>query len=938
MTDQAVAIVGMAGKFPGADTVDDFWANLKDGVSSIRSFSRSEVLAAGTSESVAADPSFVASGGDLDGAELFDAAFFRMTPREAELTDPQHRLFLTCAYQALLDAGNPPGASGRQVGVFASGSYNTYLLANILRNKEFSEAALSHPVIIGNDKDFLASRVSYKLNLTGPSITVQTACSSSLASVHLACASLQRAETDVAIAGGVSITIPQKSGYVYQEGGVFSSDGACRPFDKKADGMVKGNGCGVVVLKRLSDAVKDRDRIYAVIRGVATSNDGSTKIGFAAPGPDGQRRAIKSALVASGIPSSRIGYVEAHGTGTALGDPVELRALAKAYKEAGGPQLNCELGSVKANVGHLDAAAGVVGLIKTALILYHQIVPQQINFDEPNPHLALDKTPFVISTKTRPTDLPLTAAAVSSFGLGGTNTHCVLEAFSADQREKRREVPYAYPFVFSAQSPAALTEAARRLLGYVALHQPDLVDLSYTLLTGRDSLEHRHAFLACNLKEVEAALAEFLSEGQSNIGSSSHSLRASIADLSGEFDFSSARKISLPAHPLFEEPFWIEPDKKLGPSSHASADGEIRRAGGDADGGEIVDRVIGIFERHLGISHISPDQSYYRLGGDSLLAVQIVSELRDSLQTDIRLDEFLSLLTARAIANRIARQGDHGGSRDQTEIQWIRKGGGNPLFLMPPGGGTTFCYAQLASGDSIPHAPPIAALSFPQHLAGNVRSVRDLAAHYIQQIRKMQPQGPYRLGGYSFGGVVAFEMAVQMQRKGEKVESLLLFDSFTPDAHVGAPNTEPDIAAMLPDLLQDIGLSMNIDLARGREISTVEDVVLCMKRPGWSDSTVQEYRRLVEIWRHNLEALSGYYPDSQFIGDVNLIRAEEGPTPAIARSLREGSDSPETWGNHITGRLTIFNAPGNHFTMFGARDNIAALRTICNSIFGRSSV
>ncbi|WP_369217788.1 polyketide synthase, partial [Streptomyces flavofungini] len=383
---EAVAIVGMAGRFPGAATTDELWHNLLDGVESVRRFTDEEMTEAGVTPEQIASPARVPRGADLADADLFDADFFGVTQRDARLMDPQHRVFLTCAWQAMEDAGLTARHAGGPVGVFAATSMSTYLLANVLRSAEYADAALTYPVLLGNDKDFLATRVSYKLDLSGPSMSVQTACSSSLTAVHLACRALARGEVRAALAGGVSITFPQTTGYAYQEGGILSRDGQCRVFDARSAGTVKGNGCGVVVLKRLTDALHDGDRVYAVIRGSAVNNDGSDKIGFTAPGPTGQQAVIRAALDASGVPAAHIGYVETHGTGTPMGDPLELQALSDAHREAGGPAPRCRIGSLKANVGHLDAAAGVTGLIKAALTLFHQRVPRQINYEEPNPH------------------------------------------------------------------------------------------------------------------------------------------------------------------------------------------------------------------------------------------------------------------------------------------------------------------------------------------------------------------------------------------------------------------------------------------------------------------------------------------------------------------------------------------------------------------------
>jgi acyl transferase domain-containing protein len=431
------AIVGMAGRFPGAPGIDALWSMLASGTEAVRRFSDDELRAAGVPESRIGDPDHLPYGADLPGIEDFDAEFFGITPAEARLIDPQHRIFLECVWAALEDAGAPPSVHGGRTGVFASASLSSYLLHNVLRSADHRDAAFTYPVLLGNDKDFLATRVSYALNLRGPSVAVQSACSSSLVAVDQACAALRSGRCDVAVAGGVSVFTPQTVGYRYQAGGTFSRDGHCRPFDAAASGMVRGSGCGVVVLKRLDDALADRDHVYAVVAGTAVNNDGSAKAGYSAPGAAGQDEVVRMCLENSGVPASQVGYVEAHGTGTYLGDPIEIAALQQAYEGSGDPPGECALGSIKANIGHLDAAAGVAGLIKTTLVLHHQTVPPQANFSEPNPELRLAETPFVVHTREVKPSRRIEAAAVTSLGIGGTNAHCVLERAPAPHRPVR---------------------------------------------------------------------------------------------------------------------------------------------------------------------------------------------------------------------------------------------------------------------------------------------------------------------------------------------------------------------------------------------------------------------------------------------------------------------------------------------------------------------
>ncbi len=368
-----IAVIGMACHFPGAKDVDSFWHNLQNGVESISFFTDEELVAAGINPTVLNDPSYVKSGGVLKDIELFDAAFFGFTPQEAEITDPQHRLFLECVWEALENAGYNSEIYPGQIGLFAGVALSSYLLTNIFSNfyahRDLLKPAETFKIFIGNDKDHLPTQISYKLNLRGPSVNVQTTCSTSLVAVHFACQSLLSGESDIALAGGVSITVPQITGYYYEQGGIVSPDGHCRAFDANAGGTVFGNGLGVVVLKRLEDAISDRDYIHAVIKGSAINNDGSLKVGYTAPSIDGQTAVISEAMALAGVDPETISYVETHGTGTSLGDPIEIAALTQAFGSSTDKKNFCAIGSVKTNVGHLNTAAGVTGLIKTVQAL-----------------------------------------------------------------------------------------------------------------------------------------------------------------------------------------------------------------------------------------------------------------------------------------------------------------------------------------------------------------------------------------------------------------------------------------------------------------------------------------------------------------------------------------------------------------------------------------
>lgn len=506
MPTNAIAVVGMALRVPGARTPEGFWQNLRNGVESIRTFTDDELLADGATPEEIAHPTYVRALGALDEVEDFDAAFFGFAPREAQMLDPQHRLFLECAWEALEHAGHPSDATGAITGVYAGVGESSYLLHNLLANEGLVERIGTFQTSLGNDKDFMPTRVSYKLNLRGPSVSVQTGCSTSLVAVHMACQSLLGGECDVALAGGATVTASQKRGYEYEEGGVLSPDGHCRAFDASAEGAVPGSGAGVVVLKRLADAVKDGDVIHAVIRGSAINNDGARKVGFTAPSVEGQADVIAEALGVAEVDTSTVSYVEAHGTGTLLGDPIEVAALKSAFSDADAAH-RCALGSVKANIGHLDTAAGVVGMIKTVLALKARELPPSLHFSTPNPQLGLEDGPFYVNAALAPWHGDVLRAGVSSFGIGGTNAHVVLEEAPARAATVSGRRLHVLPL--SAATDTALNTTAFELAAHLRANPEECLDaVAYTLQRGRWTLPYRRFVVSQSLEEAVEALTK----------------------------------------------------------------------------------------------------------------------------------------------------------------------------------------------------------------------------------------------------------------------------------------------------------------------------------------------------------------------------------------------------------------------------------------------
>jgi amino acid adenylation domain-containing protein len=508
----SIAVIGKSGRFPKAENLNQFWRNLCDGKEAISFFTDEELLSSGVDPDLLRRPNYVKAMGIVEDADLFDARFFGFTPREAQLIDPQQRIFLECAWEALEDAGYATDEPGL-VGVYASTTMSTYM-RNLLSNSEILGSSDIMQLVSGNDKDYVATRVSYKFNLRGPSVCVQSACSSSLVGIHMACRSLLTYECDIALAGGVSIGVPLKQGYLYEEGGITSPDGHCRAFDARANGTIIGYGCGVVVLKRLFEAIKDGDSIQAIIRGSAVNNDGSSKVGYTAPSVDAQADVIRSALAVARVPSETVTYVEAHGTGTVLGDPIELTALSKAFRSGSGRKDRCAIGSIKSSIGHLDAAAGVAGLIKTVLTLEHKTLVPSLNFETPNPKADFDGSPFYVNTHTTewPTNGTPRRAGVTSLGIGGTNVHVILE--EAPELEKKISDRKHHLLLMSAKSQTALESMSAKISDHLQSH-PDLQlsDVTYSLQVGRKAFPYRRAVVCGTLAEAIEGLKHPNGEG-----------------------------------------------------------------------------------------------------------------------------------------------------------------------------------------------------------------------------------------------------------------------------------------------------------------------------------------------------------------------------------------------------------------------------------------
>ena len=506
-----IAIIGMSGRFPGARNVEEFWTNLRDGVESICPLSEEELTKAGVDSSLISRPDYVKAGGPLIDVEYFDAQFFGFSPKDAAIMDPQHRHFMECCWEALEHAAHPPSKFPGSVGVFAGCGMNAYFMRNVLPNSDLMNSVglflLRHT---GNDRDFLPTTVSYKFNLHGPSVAIQTACSTSLVAIHMACQSLLNGECDMALAGGVTIQVPHGQGYIYRPNEIHSPDGHCRAFDASSAGTVITNGAGVVVLRRLSDAVQDNDFIHAVIKSSAINNDGANKVGYLAPSVDGHAEVVDEALALADLTADDISYVETHGTGTAVGDPIEIAALTEAFRRSTDRVGFCPIGSVKTNIGHLDTAAGVASVIKVAEALKHRKIPPSLNYEAPNPSIDFENSPFFVNAQLREwkSETGPRRAGISSLGVGGTNAHVILEESPIKHRQHQSPNDSQWQILtLSAKTPTAL-DAATQNLAQALANQRNLTleNVAFTLQEGREAFEHRRILVTRDIDDAVAKL------------------------------------------------------------------------------------------------------------------------------------------------------------------------------------------------------------------------------------------------------------------------------------------------------------------------------------------------------------------------------------------------------------------------------------------------
>jgi phthiocerol/phenolphthiocerol synthesis type-I polyketide synthase E len=975
-----VAIIGMACRYPKADSPETLWGRLLEGED------LSEATPAGA-------PGRVGRQLVLPGVESFDHRFFGYTPHEARITDPQHRMMLTCAYRALEDAGYERVPAGVRVGVFASTSISTYLLNVILRSRHFDSADNNYPILLGNDKDALATRIAYKLDLRGPAITIQCACSSSLVAIHYACQSLAAGESDAAVVGAVSITIPQQGGLYYKQGGILSADGYCRPFDKSANGTVKGNGCGVVILRRASDARDAGERVRALIRGTAVNNDGAEKIGFTAPSISGQRSVIEEALSYSGVPHDEIDYVEAHGTGTDLGDQVELTALAAAFGEA---RRKIPVGSLKANIGHLDVAAGVSSVIKGVMLLETGIVPPIAHLKQVTDAVPLANARFDFPIRARRESVR--NVSISSFGIGGTNAHVVLGRSSESRpASPLHPMPYYLIPVYlneAADGPAYIDNVAAR-----AKPGTSLLDLAASLSIRRKRraivkccvvaadedfgaqlrrgvIENRSTSLEIPRFDAPALLAlartlpalQFYASGSTTTPEECVSALERLLDALGVFksarisryDFFTAtavatalgstvaplrrlldflcavhtetelelsilyegtgwRSVSLPPYPLASVRHWIDPEESLVPPPRR--EDVLERLDDDS----VLERIVRIWRDSIGGDEITSELSLVDAGGDSLSAVEIVDRVNRTFGCNINVTGSMAQMTPRDLAARVL------GRELRSSAPWISyakfsAAGAKNIFLVHPAGGSTFCYSALSR--HLPKRLNICAIDMPESYEG-YGSMAALARRYAEGIRSFQFQGPYRLGGYSFGGNLAHEIAIELERQACAVEFVVMFDSHPPEAYNSYLGGSLDYVGALPGLMANYFKPELLEstVAASAGVQTLEAAIDMVRALDLVNSRLkdEDIKRFFGRWVFTHTLLKEHYPRSLVNAPLLMFVAQQEESALLMDKLKVDTVLKTAWNRYFRDGGTYIDVSGDHFTMFGQTRHVKLL-------------
>ncbi|MEI6950389.1 beta-ketoacyl synthase N-terminal-like domain-containing protein [Paraflavisolibacter sp. H34] len=917
-----IAVIGIALRFPGAKNPEEFFQNIKEGKSCIEFFPEESYDRLGVYEK-GPKAQYVPASGVIRDVDRFDAEFFNVPATEASLMDPQHRVLLECAWEALEGSGYAAQRDALSIGVYASCSRNTYLLSNILQNEKVVAATGMYPLMIGNQGDFISTRISYKLGLTGPSVNLQTACSSSLVAVHYACQDLIMRNCDLSLVGGSTIHTPQEAGYNFEESGILSPTGQCHPFDQNSSGTVPGNGACVLILKRLQNAIDDKDRIYAVIKGTRINNDGNQKVGFTAPSISGQEKVIRDCLKFARVKPEQIGLVEAHGTGTRVGDPIEIASLKKAFNTR--KEGYCAVSSVKSQIGHLDATAGLAGLVKAILCLEGKLIPPAPYLTALNPNIDNAQSPFYFPQQPREWTVEpgnWRYAGVSSFGVGGTNAHAVLMEAPVAAPGAQKEGPVLLPF--SAKNPQALHDL---LLSFAAWFQQapeaDLQKVSYTLWKGRTHFRECRTFvIASDSAEAQEQLL-LQAKGAPITSLSPEKLRAlgsdwvAGADVQASLLFDEADKsfIPLPTYAFQRKRYWIEPLAPLVPVASETLPAPVSSQSS-------LEVILELWKELIGLDMVRPEDDFFELGGDSLMAIQFASRLKERFKVVLSLDELLETGSAAEVDELL--RGKLAAAEGKTSFQLfsgqpfqqLRRGDKSlpPLVLFHPAGGTVYCYHELLRQAALPCE--VYAVQFPlEMLQQDVRLVPGLAKEYLRLVREHLPADAYYLGGYSLGGNIAFEIATLLQQEDpDQVKGLWLIDSHAPGAYKGEISGGQDLVASFPYVL---GSFLNLPLEAGEQATNLQSLYNRLQEAGILTGPIdyKEFELLFRVWRYNHLSLRNYDHERRYTGDVVVFRAREDESEAFLQKLNITRVEKTDWQQYIEGSLEIIDVPGNHMSM-----------------------
>ncbi|MGC0366680.1 phthiocerol/phenolphthiocerol synthesis type-I polyketide synthase E [Rhodococcus sp. 27YEA15] len=860
--DDEFAIVGVALALPGVGDLDQFRADLRSGAIHFETLTPEQSARSGLSAAEIGRSDYVPVASPLPDAEYFDREFFRMTPAQARTADPQQRLLISLTHDAIESSGID--VTTKRFGSYLSSSVSTYPSGSQLPRAD--AARLDYQALFGQDRDFLSSTVAYKFGFTGPALTIQSACSSSLVSLHQACAGLMYGDVDVAVVGAASLAFPQVQGYLYTDGGVFSPTGESRPFDSRSNGTVRGSGGCVVLVRKLADAVADGDNVLGVVVASAINNDGPNRMGYSAPSVQGQVDVLGQALSRAGISPDVVGYVEAHGTGTALGDPIEFRALSTAYADRGSRSSRCYLGSAKANYGHLDVAAGMVGLVKAMLVLDSGEVFPQPGYIEPNPSLELDSSSFQI-TESLVTPPGLEYAAVSSFGMGGTNSHVILRRPARRDRDTPVHVEEPVTVTLTARSTQTLARYRHRLASYLGDHGD--LGLHDVVTTLRTRTRHAHVWNT-RVSSVEELVA--------SLGNDESNLYTAESEIEGS-------RIWLPPVPLDRVPCSSPVAAPRPPATEPSRPGVAHSVG---------DVFLQLVRDELG-PDIEGSTDFFDAGGESITLVSLVGKLTDMTGSAVDFDRLDGASTVGEMAAALSGQF---GTGDSTPSPAITFGSGRPrIHLCPPAGGTNFCYAALSR--VLPRMPMSA------FRASKSATVEEIAAECIETMRASgELDGRPVLGGYSFGGTVAFEIARQLEESaGAAPRAVIMIDSFAPHSFVG----EREDVDRMADGVEKLWTTAT---AGGDGVGGVGGL------DGVEAAGSGVLRSFRSLWMSNTEALAGYSPSGRIRAPIKLIRAQRPFDESWADALGMDMVKAAQWQDYTDSTVEVVEAPGDHYSLF----------------------